>query len=203
MTRVQAHELQNEAAVAVSPKLAALERSMLTWAMIERGDKVLDMSPRYGTLLGYVARHMECEICGLSGDMENVKQVRTRLKNADILYSNTGDIPWRENSFHVIFMQRPKHAQDDAELESLLTETLRVLKPGGQFLMAAVNYPTPFRQIANVLQGGGSEMEQALFGSKERWLVVMRAAGYRGVTWQQFDFTRGIAIGWKPVEREN
>ena len=198
--KVQAHEVLNEEAALTCPRLTALERSMLTWAMIERGDKVLDMTPRLGTMLGYVARHMECEICGLSSDMENVRQVRMRLRNADILYSNTEDIPWRENSFHVVFMQGARRGSDDANWEIIMRETLRVLRPGGQFVLAAVNYPTPFRQIANLLQGDGCGTEQAGFTSKGKWLTAMHAAGYRGVTWQQTDFSRGLAIGWKPSE---
>lgn len=197
ITKAQSNKLQSEATVAVRPKLTAIERGMLTWAVLDPGDKVLDMNPRDGLLLEYLSRHMECEICGVSNHMEHVKQARSHLQNADILYAQEEDIPWRENSFDAVFIRNEK--QEDDVFGRVLKETLRVLKPGGQFLLGAVCYPAPLRQLAKLLTSELSEQDRQPLQSKAGWLRALVSAGFQQVTWQQIDLFNGVVIGWKPL----
>ncbi len=200
ITKAQGHKLTHEAIIAVRPKLSAMERGMLTWVVLDPGDKVLDVNSKDGLMLEYLARHMECEICGVSSNMEHVKQVRTRLQNADIMYSGSEDIPWRENTFDAVFMRKAK--QEEPVWEKIFQEALRVLKPGGQFLLGVTCYPAPFRQLASLLAPEQREVESAAFQSKQDWLKAVQSAGFQQGTWQQTDITGGLIIGWKPMVAE-
>ena len=199
ITKAQEYRLQNEAAFAVHPKLSMLERSMLRWAIIDPGDKVLDVNPKNGSLLGYLARHMECDICGISGNMESVKQTRICLQNADVLYAHAEDIPWRDNSFHTVFLRKTK--LDDFNWKQSLKEALRVLKPGGQ-LLVGINEMAVLRRLATNIFGDGVEGDPYSLQGKAEWMKALTEAGYRDVTWQSTGFASSVAIAWKPLEKE-
>ena len=149
-------------------------------------------------MLEYLARNMECEICGISNDMEGVKYARARLQNADILYASPEDIPWREDSFHAVFLYGWKMEED--EWEKVLKETFRVMRPGGQLLLGAVHCSAPLRQVARLFLKEGTEMADRPLAQKSDWMKALGAAGYEQVTWQQVGFGQGIAIGWKPLK---
>ena len=200
ISKAQDYQIQNGSAVAVRPKLTALERGMITWAVLDPGDKVLDMNPCDGLMLEYLARYMECEVCGISNHMESVKQTRTRLQNADILYAQMEDIPWRENSFDIVFLRRMN--QEESDWDAAIKETLRVLKPGGQFLLGATCYPAPLRPVVNLFSTENSRLPRPLFQSKTEWIQFLTEAGYEQVTWEQVSLSSGVAIGWKPFTLE-
>ena len=197
ITKAQGYKIEKEASLAARSKLSVMERGMLTWAMLDSGDKILDMNLRDGLMLEYLARNMECEICGISNDMEGVKYARARLQNADILYASPEDIPWREDSFHAVFLYGWK--MDEDEWEKVLKETFRVMRPGGQLLLGAAHYPAPFRQVAHLFSREGTEMVDRP-SQKGNWMKALKAVGYDQVTWQQLGFGNGIAIGWKPLK---
>lgn len=195
ITKVQGKAVGNSAAIVTRPKLTAMERGMLTWAILDPGDKVLDANTREGLMLEYLYRNMECEICGMSSQMEYVKQSRSRLQNADIVYASTEDIPWKENAFDVVMLR--KGQLEAAHWNKTLKEALRVLKPGGQFLASAICYPTPIRQMAHLWEADTMEPRKEL-DSKTSLLKSLEEAGYQQLSWQQVDLATGVVIGWKP-----
>ena len=201
ITKAQGYRLENEAITAVRSKLTAIERGMLTWAVLDPGDKVLDMNLRDGLMLDCLARDLECEICGISDQMESVKHARACLQNADILYASPEDIPWRENSFDAVFLCSWKLEENDSE--KALQEALRVLKPGGQLLLGLIHYPAPLRQMVSFFAKEGSERQQRSLQRKTEWLKRLKTAGYEEITWQQVDLSNGVAIAWKEMNTGN
>jgi len=196
ITKVQSKELRREAILAPRPKLSPVERGMLRWVVLDPGDRVLDANTRDGLMLEYLYRNMECEICGLSTNMEQVKESRSRLQNADVMYASAQDIPWREESFDAVMLRKERGGND--RLCRILEEVLRVLKPGGQFLLGTTYYPTPIRQLAGIFAQEEEEQMPAWMQSKKNTLHLMRGAGFRQVSWQQGDLLSAVAIGWKP-----
>jgi len=195
ISKVQSKELRREAILAPRLKLSPVERGMLRWVVLDPGDRVLDANTRDGLMLEYLYRNMECEICGLSTDMEQVKESRSRLQNADVMYSNTQDIPWREDSFDAVMLRKERYEND--RLCAILEEVLRVLKPGGQFLLGSPYYPSPLRQLARIFTQEEEEQIPAWKQNKKATLQLLREVGFQQVSWQQGDLLSAVAVGWK------
>ncbi len=198
ISKVQSKELHSEAVMTARPKLTTLERGMLTWVVLDPGDRVLDVNTRDGLMLEYLQRNMECDVCGMASTMEQVKRSRSRLQNADIVYGQAEDIPWRENSFDAVLVR--KNGQEKDAWNRVLKEVSRVLKPGGQLLIGATCYPAPIRQIANLLLSDHDAEIRQPYESKSEVIQTLQDAGYAQVTWQQADLVSGIAIGWKLLQ---
>ena len=128
ITKVQGKTVSGELSVKACPRLNPLEKAMLRWAVVDPEDRVLDACVGRGLMAEYLRRNMQCEVCGVSSDMEEVRSARARLQSCDIVYAPVGDIPWREGAFDTVLMQWKGDADS---LDRMLGEVLRVLKPGG------------------------------------------------------------------------
>ena len=131
ITKVQGKTVSGELSVKACPRLNPLEKAMLRWAVVDPEDRVLDACVGRGLMAEYLRRNMQCEVCGVSSDMEEVRSARARLQSCDIVYAPVGDIPWREGAFDTVLMQWKGDADS---LDRMLGEVLRVLKPGGLFI---------------------------------------------------------------------
>ena len=131
ITKVQGKTVSGELSVKAGPHLSALEKAMLRWVVVDPEDRVLDATVGKGLMAEYLRRNMQCEVCGVSADMEDVRAARARLQSCDIVYAGEGDIPWREDAFDTVLMQ---WKGDGEALGRMLGEVLRVLKPGGQLV---------------------------------------------------------------------
>ncbi len=178
-------------------RLTAMERGLLRWSTAEDGDKVLDAQASGGRLLEMLHYFTDCEICGLSDNMENVRTSRSRLRNADIVYGSHEDIPWREDTFDCVFVKIAAAPLS----ERALSEAMRVLKPGGQLLVGLRTLPTPFRQLT-VWFRSDAEEEPMQPKARGQMMAMMHGMGIRQITWQQTDMFNGVCIGWKPLPPE-
>ncbi|MDD3214460.1 MAG: methyltransferase domain-containing protein [Eubacteriales bacterium] len=197
ITKAQSKRYAPRPSLDQKPKLTALEKGLLRWSMAERGDKVLDVHVGNGLMLEYLNRNMECEICGMSDDMECVRLSRSRLRNADIVYASREDIPWMQNTFDSVYLKLVSSPVS----KQTIGEVLRVLKPGGQMLVGIKSVPTPFRQIAGLVRIESDE-EWIQPVTREQTLDMMREAGLTQITWQPTNLLNGVCIGWKPLAEE-
>lgn len=194
ITKAQSKRYAPQPSLDQKPKLSAMEKGMLRWSTAERGDKVLDVHVGTGLMLEYLSRNMECEICGMSEDMETLRAARSRLRNADIVYGSREDIPWREGTFDSVYV---KQMMVPISRQSI-SEALRVLKPGGQMLIGIRMLPTPLRQLAGFFHNE-AEDEPMKAQTKEVTLSMMKELGCAQITWQPTDLLNGLCIGWKPI----
>ncbi len=194
ITKAQSKRYAPQPSLDKKPKLSAMERGMLRWSTAERGDKVLDVHVGTGLMLEYLNRNMECEICGMSEDMETVRAARSRLRNADIVYGSREDIPWRESTFDSVYI---KQVSAPVSRQSI-SEALRVLKPGGQMLVGIRTLPTPLRQLTELFHTE-VEDEPLKTQTKETTLLMMKELGCTQITWQPTDLLNGLCIGWKQI----
>lgn len=93
ITKVQGKTVSGELSVKACPRLNPLEKAMLRWAVVDPEDRVLDACVGRGLMAEYLRRNMQCEVCGVSSDMEEVRSARARLQSCDIVYAPVGDIP--------------------------------------------------------------------------------------------------------------
>ena len=178
-------------------KLTAMEKGLLRWSLDERGDKVLDTQVGTGLMLEYLHRNMECEICGISDDMQCVRDARTRLRSADIVYAMHGDFPWKADTFDSVYIKMT----DGPVTERTLAEAMRVLKPGGQVLVGLKIVPWPLRQLVRWLRG---DMDEDVLEPKarDRMLATLETMGWKQITWQPTDPLHSVCVAWKPVDVE-
>ena len=187
----------------VLPKLNMTAKGRLTpamhalnqWAAIDSGDKVLDMACGSGMLLKLINQRVDANLCGIASTVEQSRAVRAMLPESDILFAQPEDIPWRESSFDVVLCGLPFYAMEDPG--KALKEALRVLKPGGQFLLATTWYPVPLRQLINCFSGLWEDAQPPVFYGKHEMLAALEAVGFQKVTWRAADMRVGVTIGWK------
>ena len=134
ISRAQEKTLSGEIVVKRQQKLSALDKAMLKWAVVDPEDKVLDADIGSGLMAEYLRRNMQCEVCGVSDNMESVRAARSRLQNCDIVYAAPGDIPWLEEAFDTVLMKFG--GEEQLVFHRMLSEAARVLRPGGQLILA-------------------------------------------------------------------
>ena len=189
ITKVQGKTLAGELAVSREPKLTALERAMLKWAVVDPDDKLLDANVGAGMMAEYLRRNMQCEVCGVSDNMDHVRYARSRLQTCDIIYAPAGDIPWREDSFDTVLMRL--NAEEPEMLHRMFGEAHRVLKPGGQLILGLRS------QLPSVLMGEDASGERRSV-RKETVLRLLEKQRYHDLFWQRTGITNGVVIAWKP-----
>lgn len=177
------------------PKLTALEKGMLTWAVIDAKDKVLDVTCHSGVMLDFLQRKFDCEICGTAEQMEQVKNARLRLKNADIVYGLVEDVPWRDNAFDIVFFDLS--GRDLDKTSRAFGEIGRVLKPGGQLVIGSPRLPALMQKAKYLLVA--EDQDAIISPTKKEILSALLNAGYVQASWHQINLFNGTATCWKPM----
>lgn len=173
-------------------KLSALDKAMLKWAVVDPEDRLLDASIGTGMMAEYLRRNMQCEVCGVSDNMESVREARSRLQNCDIVYAAPGDIPWRENAFDTVLLKY--QGEEDCTFLRTLNEVSRVLRQGGELILGAICYPAPVNTIACLLMSDSDESRVFRRGNMAEMLAE---CGFEKITWQRTGFGTGVMIAWK------
>ena len=195
ISKVQSKRYTPQPKLSENASLTPLEKGLLRWTVAERGDKVLDVHVGNGLMLEYLQRNMECEVCGVSDDMESVRISRSRLRNADIVYASQEEIPWMEDTFDSVYMKLSGHAIT----EQMMHEAARVLKPGGQLLIGFRTVPAPLRILMSAMKSD-SDDELARPTARARVLDLMQKNGFRQITSQRTGMINSVSIAWKSLE---
>ncbi len=194
ITKAQSKRYAQRPAPVPKQRLTALEKGLLRWSVAERGDRVLDAFLVNGAMLQYLQRSIGCEVCGVSDDMESVREARSRLNGADIAYAPRGEIPWRDNTFDAVYV----NLVAAPPTEHIIAEALRVLKPGGQLLAGCTAVPAPLRQLAGLFHPDGDE-ERLKPGARAQALRLMRKLGLIKITSQRTNPFNSVCVAWKPL----
>ncbi len=190
ITKVQGKTVSGELSVKACPRLNGLEKAMLKWAVVDPEDRVLDASVGRGLMAEYLRRNMQCEVCGVSSDMEDVRAARARLQSCDIVYAPVGDIPWREDAFDTVLMQ---WRGDADSLDRMLGETLRVLKPGGQLVLGTACWPAAMNALRRWMNAG---MENPPV-NRCKLQTRLSDLSFEEVSWQRAGLGTGVMTAWK------
>ena len=193
ISRAQGKTLSADVAVRKQPKLTGLEKAMLKWAVVDPEDKLLDANIGSGMMAEYLRRNMQCEVCGVSDNMEDVRRSRCRLQNCDIVYAAPGDIPWREAAFDTVLI---KYSGEEPSVQlRTFAEASRVLKAGGQLILGTMCYPAAVNALAGMFADNGAE-ERCPF-KREEMADLLAECGFEKITWQRTGFGTGVMIAWK------
>lgn len=170
-----------------APRLDFSQRAVMKWATIEEHDRVLDMDCGSGALLHALMDQYRVSVCGLCPSAQQARAIRDLLPETDVMYALPNDIPFRSASFDEVFITR--HTVRNCRAESL-AEVARVLRPGGQVVIAC----SGFQVLRNVIAADHEpEME------KRELMRALQQAGFKDVSWRSAGLT-GVVIGWKKQE---
>ncbi len=192
ISKVQGKTWTAGVAVRKQQKLSVLEKAMLKWAVVDPGDRLLDASIGSGMMAEYLRRNMQCEVCGVSDNMESVRAARSRLQNCDIVYAAPGDIPWRENAFDTVLLKYG--GEEDSVFLRTLNEVSRVLRPGGQLILGTMCYPAAVNVIAGMLVNDAEENHTF---QRAGMTEMLEECDFENITWQRTGFGTGVMIAWK------
>lgn len=162
------------------PRADFAQKAVMKWATIEEYDRVLDVDCGEGGLLAALDDVYHVTLCGLCHSARKARAAREDFPGADILYARSADIPFRSDSFDEVFVTRhtATNCQDDA-----LHEIFRVLRPGGQVIVATRGMRVLFTD---------SEYEM----DKRTIMRALQSAGFSDVSWRNAGLC-GVIIGWK------
>ena len=162
------------------PRLDFAQRAVMKWATMEEYDRVLDVDCGEGALLSALDETYRVSLCGLCSNVRLARAAREDFPGADIVYAKPMDIPFRSESFDEVFITR-NTGRNCAEVS--LNEILRVLRPGGQVLIAA-------RMLTPLFADSEPEMD------KRSIMRALQSAGFSDVSWRRCGLC-GVIIGWK------
>ena len=157
------------------PRLSGADRAVAEWATIEEHERVLDLHCAEGALLAELTEKLRLRACGICESAEQAHALRGILSDADVLCARPVDIPWRDGAFDAVLSGAS--AQSYSDFEQVLDEVLRVLRPGGQFVISA---PYSFDDAS----------------SPRALMRRMQKAGFRNVSWRTRRLN-GVCIAWK------
>ena len=171
--------------------LNSAQRALAQWAVVDDYQSVLDLNCGDGRLLRYLKQRFALRICGISDNHEHALCLRSRLPDAEVIISHDHTFPWQADSFDTVFFQ--PDLETEADKYSVLRETMRVLKPNGQLLIAtgsiSVCSMLSLKIFPNTLQERCNHMRT--------FLTLMENAGYQEVSCRLAGPFMGIAMGWK------
>ncbi len=182
--------IQQEKAINLTPMMKAITK----WVQVDPGDRILDMSCGNGEVLQYFSKRMECQISAVTSSVEQFRQVRGNIGNVNVMYAQPEDIPWRDNSFDVVMcntrMVKMIHP------DKILKEVLRVLRPGGQFVLVAPCYPSIVRNVFKGKEKEKNQLNRSYFTNHEM-IVTLENLGFTNISFQKERGWIGVATGWK------
>ena len=160
----------------VHQRLSAAMRACVSWAAIEEHDKILDMSCGDGNILLHLNDQLRLTLCGMCDSPDQARTVSEMLGDADVIPARMEDIPWRDDTFDEVLLSAPMKG----DARRVLDEALRVLRSGGQFVMAC---PLLSRR-------GEGDM------NRRELMRLMQEAGFREVSFRASGLV-GAIVGWK------
>ncbi|MBO2517531.1 MAG: hypothetical protein CW338_09740 [Clostridiales bacterium] len=160
-----------------SARMDGIMRAVADWATLEEHDSVLDLFCKNGALLGSLSKNLKLHVCGICDNPTEAPFIRRQLSDADIVYAQPCDIPWRDDAFDAVLGSR---YLDYNEVIPVLREAMRVLKPGGQLVLAT-----------RIFTGKGENSPD-----KKSLMRMMEQEGFESVSWR-FSGLHGVAVSWK------
>ncbi len=127
--------------VRLTTREVAFKTALLTQAMIQPGQRVLDLGCGTATLtIAIKQAHPQATVIGIDGDPAILRQARAKAgRNGAEIQLDRGmsyELPYTDESFdHVLSSLFLHHLTRENKLRTL-TEVRRVLKPGGEFHVA-------------------------------------------------------------------
>lgn len=165
--------------------LSRSERSVINWAMVDDHQSILELACEHENLIRHFQNQYRIRACGLCFDAELSQSLRSSLDQAEIMWSNCGDIPWKNDSFDRVILTNtlPYYLS----LDIFLSEIYRVLAPGGKVIFAL-----PGIKLNHLLHS--LKPDTAVW---KQFLLQMENAGFKDVRCNKSHFVQRCLIAHK------
>jgi len=195
LERIQDRSLLHSIISGSETLLHGAKRAMAQWAIVDDYDQILDLDCGDGKLLDYLSKRYSLRACGITQTPTHARMLREKLPDCEVFSARKEDIPWRNDAFNTVFYQMK--SSDESENGDFLNEVVRVLKPGGQVLIALQGVPEIINGISSIL--GFTDGDRVGHIKLLKW---MEKAGLSDVSWRITGPMTGLAMGWKQHEAE-
>ncbi len=164
-------------------------------AVVYPQDMLLDMACTDGELLQRLAlQHPGANLAGICATPQMARTARNRLPDADIMFAELDDLPWLNDSFDVVICAMSVATMKDPA--TAFSEVRRVLKPGGQFVLAAPHLFEPMRGLVNRFLVDDGPDSAPVYAPKQIKYFLQRA-GLEQIHWTRASLLAGITVSWK------
>jgi SAM-dependent methyltransferase len=163
--------------------------------------RILDLGCATGRLLGKLSAFPGMRLAGADlsrGGLEIAERklasvgCKANLRLCDI----EQELPWEEASFDAVVSSGVMHHLPDPA--RAFAQALRVLKPGGVFLVSDPYFPTPLRQVANLVLRIRPVHGDCHFHHPAEAVRMLRQQGFAEASWRRVSWHSFLAIAQKP-----
>lgn len=127
--------------------------------------KVLDLCCGSGQATAFLVQHSR-DVTGLDASPLSLKRAQRNVPQAQYVEAWAEKMPFLDNQFEVVHTSVALHEMEPSQLQQILKEVYRVLKPGGVFTLIDLHSPT------NPLFWPGLSLFMLLFETKTAWQLL-------------------------------
>jgi demethylmenaquinone methyltransferase/2-methoxy-6-polyprenyl-1,4-benzoquinol methylase len=137
----------------------------LTGLTLAPETKVLDLCCGSGQATAVLVEYSQ-NVTGLDASPLSLKRAQNNVPQAQYIEAFAENIPFADNSFDLVHTSAALHEMNPEQLQQILNEIYRVLKPGGIFTLVDFHSPT------NPLFWPGVAMFLWLFETETAWQLL-------------------------------
>jgi len=150
-----------------------------------RHESVLDVGCGTGKVLSEILKEKDVQGSGIDLSEEMVKVAVERLgAGADVRCGDSEHLPWKDHSFDVVLCIDSFHHYPRPQM--VLAEMNRVLRSGGKIIIADLWFPSPVRQIANVIMPFTSGGDVCIYSEASLKKLLIKC-GLHCVEWNKVE----------------
>ena len=137
----------------------------LTGLTLTPETKVLDLCCGSGQATAVLVEYSQ-DVTGLDGSPLSLKRAQRNVPQAKYVEAFAENMPFADNSFDLVHTSAALHEMNPEQLQQILNEVYRVLKPGGIFTLVDFHSPT------NPIFWPGVAMFLWLFETETAWQLL-------------------------------
>ncbi|MGH7998950.1 MAG: class I SAM-dependent methyltransferase, partial [Brasilonema sp.] len=103
--------------------------------------KILDLCCGSGQATQFLLKYSQ-NVTGLDASPLSLKRARQNVPQAEYVEAFAEDMPFADNQFDVVHTSVALHEMEQKQLQQIVQEVYRVLKPGGVFTLVDFHNPT-------------------------------------------------------------
>lgn len=116
-------------------------RLALSGLTLQRDTKILDLCCGSGQATEILVQYSQ-EVTGLDASPKSIKRAQSNVPSAQYVEGFAENMPFEDNVFDVVHTSAALHEMNPEQLQEILNEVYRVLKPGGIFTLVDFHSPT-------------------------------------------------------------
>ncbi|AKG21061.1 class I SAM-dependent methyltransferase [Calothrix sp. 336/3] len=144
-----------------------------------KDDRILDLCCGSGQATQFLLKYSQ-NVTGLDASPLSLQRAKKNVPQAEYVEAFAENMPFADNSFDLVHTSAALHEMQPEQLQQIIREVYRVLKPGGVFALV------DFHQPQNILFIPGLWIFFWLFETETAWMLLktdllglLTASGFR------------------------